>query len=121
VDSGETSDPDIYAMTKTPNDVHAGEIETSTTLATRPELVRTDKIKKFIPRFSNRYLDFTSKRSIGWYAMTSKISKSGVMGDPLKGSRQKGIRIWEMMINNLVEFVEDLKNMTLEEIYQKRY
>lgn len=121
VDTGETSDPDIYAMVETPNDVHAGEIETSTTLAVRPELVRTDKLKKFIPRFSNKYLDFTSKRSIGWYAMTSKISKTGVMGNPLKGSRDKGMRIWDVMIANLVEFVEDLKRMTLDEIYQKRY
>ncbi len=121
VDTGETSDPDINEMTETPNDVHAGEIETSTTLAVRPHLVNSDKMKRFIPRFSNRYLDFTSKRSIGWYAMTSKISKSGVMGDPLKGNRQKGERMWDIMIKNLVEFVEDLKTMTLDEIYQKRY
>jgi creatinine amidohydrolase/Fe(II)-dependent formamide hydrolase-like protein len=121
VDTGETSDPDINAMVETPNDVHAGEIETSTTLAIRPELVRIDKLKKFIPRFSNKYLDFTSKRSIGWYAMTSKISKTGVMGNPLKGSRDKGERIWDVMIANLVEFVEDLKRLTLDEIYQKRY
>lgn len=121
VDTGETSDPDITAMIETPNDVHAGEIETSTTLATRPNLVRSDKINKFIPRFSNKYLDFTSKRSIGWYAMTSKISKTGVMGNPLKASTEKGERIWDVMIANLVEFVEDLKRMTLEEIYQKRY
>ena len=53
--------------------------------------------------------------------MTSKISKSGVMGDPLKGNRQKGERIWEIMIKNLVEFVEDLKRLTPDEIYQKRY
>ncbi|MGD9160070.1 MAG: creatininase family protein [Desulfobacteraceae bacterium] len=121
VDTGETSDPDINEMTETPNDVHAGEIETSTTLATRPHLVKSDKMKRFIPRFSNRYLDFTSKRSIGWYAMTSKISRSGVMGDPLKGNRIKGERMWEIMIKNLVEFVEDLKTMTPDEIYQKRY
>ncbi len=120
VDTGETSDPDIYGMTETPNDVHAGEIETSTTLATRPHLVRLDKVRKFIPRFSNRYLDFTSKRSIGWYAMTSKISRTGVMGNPLKGSEEKGKRMLEIMIHNLTEFVEDLKTMTPDEIYQKR-
>jgi creatinine amidohydrolase/Fe(II)-dependent formamide hydrolase-like protein len=35
VDTGETSDVDIYALVETPNDVHAGEIETSTSLAVR--------------------------------------------------------------------------------------
>lgn len=121
VDTGETSDPDIYAMTETPNDVHAGEIETSTTLASRPHLVRRDKVRKFIPRFSSRYLDFTSKRSVGWYAHTSQISPLGVLGDPTKGTKEKGERMWQVMIKHLVEFVEDLKSMSLDEIYQKRY
>lgn len=121
VDTGETSDPDIYAMTETPNDVHAGEIETSTTLATRPHLVALDKATKFVPEFSSRYLNFTSKRAVGWYARVSSISSSGVLGDPTKGNRQKGRKMWKIMIRNMVEFVEDLKGLTLEEIYQKRY
>ncbi len=121
VDTGESSDPDIYDMADTPNDVHAGEIETSTSLATRPHMVRSNKIKKFVPRFSSRYLDFTSKRSVGWYAHTSKISPSGVMGDPNLGSREKGERMWKVMIENLTAFVEELQRLSLDEIYQKRY
>ncbi|UCE20602.1 MAG: creatininase family protein [Gemmatimonadota bacterium] len=121
VDSGESSDADIAAMIETPNDVHAGEIETSTSLATRPHLVDVEKARKFVPHFSSRYLNFSSKRSVEWYARTAKISKAGVLGDPKKASRQKGERIWDVMIKNLVEFVEDLKSMTLDEIYEKRY
>ena len=59
-------------------------------MATRPNMVRSDKIRKFVPRLSSRYLDFTSRRSVGWYAHTSKISSSGVMGDPTRGSVEKG-------------------------------
>ncbi|MFC1862744.1 creatininase family protein [Thermodesulfobacteriota bacterium] len=121
VDSGETSDPDIMEITETPNDVHSGEVETSTTLARRPHLVKLDKAKKFIPKFSSRYLDFSSKRSVGWYAHTSKISHSGVLGDPTLASVEKGRDIWDLMIKHLVEFVEELKNLSLEEIYQRRY
>jgi creatinine amidohydrolase/Fe(II)-dependent formamide hydrolase-like protein len=121
VDTGESSDTDIDAMAETPNDVHAGEIETSTTLAIRPALVRLQAAKKFIPRFSSRYLNFTSKRSVGWYAHTSRISPTGVLGDPTKASREKGRRMWELMIRNLAEFVEDIKSMSLDELYQKRY
>jgi creatinine amidohydrolase/Fe(II)-dependent formamide hydrolase-like protein/7-cyano-7-deazaguanine synthase in queuosine biosynthesis len=121
VDTGETSDPDVYAMAETPNDVHAGEIETSTTLATRSNLVRLEAAKKFVPKFSSRYLNFTSKRSVEWYAHTSKISQTGVLGDPTKGSAEKGKGMWEIMIKRLVEFVEDLKSLSLDEIYQKRY
>ncbi|UCD23826.1 MAG: creatininase family protein, partial [Gemmatimonadota bacterium] len=121
VDSGETSDTDILAMAETPNDVHAGEIETSTSLAVRPWLVQMDKARRFVPRFSSRYLDFTSKRSVAWYAHTHRISRYGVLGDPTKASREKGERMWSVMVDNLVELVEHLKSMSLDEIYQTRY
>lgn len=121
VDTGETSDVDIDAMTDTPNDVHAGEIETSTSLAVRPELVQMDKAEKEIPRFSSRYLNFTSKRGVSWYAFTKRISQSGVMGDATKASAEKGRKMWDIMIEHLVALVEDLKAMTLDEMYEKRY
>jgi creatinine amidohydrolase/Fe(II)-dependent formamide hydrolase-like protein len=121
VDTGETSDVDIYRLIKTLNDVHAGEFETSTSLATRPHLVKMDRAARSVPEFSSRYLNFTGKRGISWYAYTRKISPLGVMGDPTRADAEKGRKIWEIMIAHLVAFVEDLKNMTLEEIYQKRY
>jgi creatinine amidohydrolase/Fe(II)-dependent formamide hydrolase-like protein len=121
VDTGETSDVDIYEITETPNDVHAGEIETSTTLAVRPHLVKMERASKLIPQFSSRYLNFTSKRGVSWYAYTKKISQNGVMGDPTKASAEKGRKIWKIMIAHLVALVEDLKRMTLDEVYQRRY
>ena len=121
VDSGETSDVDIYALVETPNDVHAGEIETSTSLAVRPHLVKMDQARREVPEFSSRYLDFTSKRGVSWYAYTRKISRSGVMGDPTKANAEKGKKIWEIMITHLVALVEDLKSMTLEEIHQRKF
>ncbi len=121
VDSGETSDPDIAEMAETPNDVHAGEIETSTTLAIRPGLVDMSKAPRSVPRFSSGYLDFTSKRGVGWYARTAKISRSGVMGDATRATGEKGKKMWDVMIRRLVELVEDLKGLSLDEIYQRRY
>jgi len=121
VDTGETSDADIEDIVDAPNDVHAGEIETSTALATRPELVDMSKAPKTVPRFSSRFLDFTSGRSVVWYARTSKISSSGVMGNATKATTEKGERIWEVMTRRLTELVEDLKRLSLQEIYQKRY
>jgi creatinine amidohydrolase/Fe(II)-dependent formamide hydrolase-like protein len=121
VDTGETSDVDIDKIIDTPNDVHAGEIETSTGLAVRPQLVQMDRAKKHIPKFSSRYLNFTSKRGVLWYAYTRKISPSGVMGDPTKASAAKGDRIWEIMIAHLVSLVEDLKRLTLDEIHHRNY
>ena len=53
VDTGETSDPDVAEICDAQNDVHAGDIETSTSLAVRPELVRMDRAVKFVPEFSS--------------------------------------------------------------------
>jgi creatinine amidohydrolase/Fe(II)-dependent formamide hydrolase-like protein len=120
VDTGDTSDADVARLTETPNDVHAGEIETSTALATRPELVQMERARKLVPRFSSQYLEFSSARGVQWYARTARISASGVLGDPTKASREKGERIWEIQIRNLVEFIETLKGMSLDEIYERR-
>jgi creatinine amidohydrolase/Fe(II)-dependent formamide hydrolase-like protein len=121
VDTGETSDADLAHLCETDNDVHAGEIETSTSLATRPHLVQMKKAKKFVPEFSIHYLNFSAKRSVEWFARTSRISPDGVLGDPTRASVEKGQKMWEIMISNLVELVESLKNMSLNEIYEKRF
>jgi creatinine amidohydrolase len=77
VDTGETSDIDLYKLVETRNDIHAGELET--------------------------------------------ISSSGIMGDATKASKEKGEKMWEMMILQMVRFVESIKNTPLEDLYQKRY
>lgn len=121
VDTGETSDADVAKIAETPGDVHAGEIETSTALATRPELVAMALARCEVPAFSNRYLDFSSARSVEWCAHTARISESGVLGDATLATAKKGEEIWRVMIRNLVEFVEKLKGMSLAEIHERHY
>ncbi len=121
VDSGETSDVDIYKTVEVPNDVHAGEIETSTSLAVRPHLVKMELATRSVPEFSSRYLNFTSHRGVLWYSYTQKFSPNGVIGDATKATPQKGRKIWQIMIAHLVSLVEDLKDLTLDEIYNRRY
>jgi creatinine amidohydrolase/Fe(II)-dependent formamide hydrolase-like protein len=118
VDTGETSDAEVNAMSDVPNDVHAGDIETSTTLAVRPELVRMDRAEKFIPRFSSKYLDFTARGGVGWYAQTAKITPTGVFGDPTRATREKGERMWEVMVEHLVALVTSIQGLSLDEIHQ---
>jgi creatinine amidohydrolase len=121
VETGETSDIDINDLIDTPNDIHAGEIETSTALAIRPELVQMDKAVNETLRFGSKYLNYTSDRGVAWYVRTKKISKSGIMGDPTKASEKKGKKIWEIMIAHLVKFIEEIKRSKLEDLYQKKY
>lgn len=121
VESGETSDAEIDALTDAHNDVHAGDIETSTTLAVRPHLVRMEDAVRCDAPFSSHFLDFTSQTPVGWYAHTDHLSTSGVLGDATAASKEKGERAWKIMIERLTEFVEHLKGLSLDEIYQRRY
>lgn len=121
VDTGETSDIDIYKLIETNNDIHAGEIETSTSLALRPDLVDMDKAVDETLDLDNEFLDFTSDRGVSWYAHTKRLSSSGVMGNATLGTREKGEKIWEIMISKMAEFVETIKNTPPDELYQNRY
>lgn len=121
VETGETSDVDLYDLIETHNDIHAGEIETSTSLALRPELVDMDKAVNATLDLNNEFLDFTSERGVSWYAHTKKLSETGVMGNASIATREKGIKMWEIMIRKLTQFVETIKNTSSDELYQNRY
>ena len=121
VESGETSDADLYGLIETPNDIHAGEIETSTTLAIRPEVVQMDKAVNETLDFGSSYLDYSSSRGVAWYVRTNILSESGIMGDPTKADGEKGKKYWEIMIAHLVQFVEEVKKSKLEDLYQRKY
>ena len=121
VETGETSDPDLYDLIGTHNDIHAGEIETSTTLAIRPEMVQMDKAVNETLKFGSDYLDYTSERGVSWYVRTKKISESGVMGNATVATAEKGKQMWDLMVDHLVRFIEVIKRSKLEELHQKRY
>jgi len=121
VETGETSDVDLYNLIETHNDIHAGEIETSTTLAIRPELVDMDKAVDGTLDLDNEYLDYTSERGVRWYVHTERLTNSGVMGNAKKATAEKGQEMWKIMIRNMAEFVESIKNTPSDKLYQNRY
>jgi len=121
VETGETSDVDLYDLIETPNDIHAGEIETSTTLAIRPELVDMEKAVDDTLDLDNIYLDYTSERGVSWYVHTKKLTRSGVMGNATLGTAEKGKKMWDIMIRKMVEFVETIKNTPSDKLYLNRY
>jgi creatinine amidohydrolase/Fe(II)-dependent formamide hydrolase-like protein len=120
VDTGESSDADVALIVQTADDVHAGEIETSTALATRPDLVDMSAAERLVTRFETQYLRPSSARSIPWFSHTEPLSPSGVLGDPTKADSEKGRRIWKVQIERLVEFVETIKGVSLAEIHDRR-
>ena len=69
----------------------------------------------------NEFLDFDSDRGVSWYVRTRRISTSGVMGNAMAATAEKGEKIWDLMIRRLTRFVETIKNTRSEELYQNRY
>lgn len=111
IDSGESASKERKEIVQTDNDVHSGEYETSTSLANREELVKREKFVKEIPDFASPYLAWSSVNQVSWVFKTDKISKSGVLGDATKASKEKGIELWKAHVNNLSEFIEYLKTI----------
>lgn len=118
VETGESGDAEINAMTEAEGDVHAGEIETSLALHDRPHLVRMDRAKPEVLQFASPYLSFTGPHAVAWHARTARISATGTLGDPTKATAEKGKKIWEITVRHLVALIEDLKAMTLSELYR---
>ena len=90
-------------------------------LAARPHLVRLDLARPFIPRYPSQYLESDSLRGVDWYVRTSRVSPTGVLGDPTRASRRKGERIWQVTIRHLVAFVETVKSLSLDELHERKF
>jgi creatinine amidohydrolase/Fe(II)-dependent formamide hydrolase-like protein len=110
IDTGNVATTIRHKLMKTKNDVHAGECETSTSLANREHLVRMNKIRKPTLKFYSKYLQFGSDCAI-FKCRIKDISNTGVIGDPTKATKQKGTIFWATVIKNLVELIEHLKKM----------
>ncbi len=73
--------------------IHAGEAETSLMLTYRPELVRRDAVRNFVPNSVAIAEEFTWLRvtqPIGFGWMAQDVSAEGAMGDAASGTAAKG-------------------------------
>jgi len=96
-------------------DAHAGEFETSTTLANREKFVVKERIKK--PRITlpkSKYTKIGLKETgpkVYWSFRTKEVSEIGVIGDPTKASKEKGEAAWKLAIERLADLLTELDKM----------
>ena len=95
---------------------HADELETSHMLYLYPNLMKMEKAVKNIPK-PRKFHMFDPYVQTDRVFIPSTIedfkkrtAPSGVSGDPTKASREKGEKYHKALINNLVEFIEQLKS-----------
>jgi creatinine amidohydrolase/Fe(II)-dependent formamide hydrolase-like protein len=105
----------IEKFIETSYDAHAGEFETSTTLANRENCVVKERIKK--PKIKlpeSKYTKIGLKETgpkISWAFRTKEISEAGVIGDPTKASKEKGEAAWKLAIERLADLLKELDKM----------
>lgn len=89
---------EIERIVETPNELHAGELETSITLYLKEETVNKEEMMKhdFIPDCPRDFLN---------YAPILNICPDGVWGKPSKASYQKGKLIYECMVKGYTDYI----------------
>jgi len=105
----------IEKFIETSYDAHAGEFETSTTLANRQKFVVKERIKKTrITLPESKYTKIGLKEKgpkVSWGFRTKEISETGVIGDPTKASKEKGEAAWKLTIQRLADLLRELDKM----------
>ncbi|MDR5694859.1 MAG: creatininase family protein [Armatimonadota bacterium] len=111
---------------------HSGELETSTTLALRPDTVVMERAKQdrahaprwLGPAFSKKdgtgTVIFQGSENI-WIPMEHhEYSDIAIIGNPFRASAEKGHRIIERMAEHLSAFVEEVKRIEVKVNREKR-
>jgi creatinine amidohydrolase/Fe(II)-dependent formamide hydrolase-like protein len=105
----------IEQFIETPYDTHAGEFETSTSLANREKAVVKERITKpqiTLPKSKYAKIGFKEAGpKVSWAFRTKEISSTGVIGDPTKASKEKGEKAWKLAVERLAELLKELDSM----------
>lgn len=90
---------------------HSGELETSMWLHLKPEAVYLERAVKEIgfQKSDFIWLDLLRGSPVYYIDKWSRISKTGILGDPTVATAEKGREVAEAAVNNLVRFINEFK------------
>jgi creatinine amidohydrolase len=90
---------------------HGCEFETSIYLFLKPDLVLRDKMVTETPSKISRFIydDLFGSGPVHFVNRWSRVTTSGVEGDPFKASAEKGKAFVENVIDNIIEFSKDFR------------
>lgn len=109
------AEPTLSAMRRSePGGIaHAGEYETAMMLHLRPNLVQMNRAVRELGQIKLKYFnwDHPEPSSLAWQDWWSRMSKSGVCGDPTVASAEFGRALFETTVENMVQFVRDFRTI----------
>lgn len=94
---------------------HACEYETAMMLHLRPDLVQMDKAVRETGQIKLEYFnwDHPEPSVLSWQDWWSRMSESGVCGDPTVATAEFGQALFETTVTNLLRFVRDFRSIPL--------
>lgn len=94
---------------------HACEYETAMMLYLRPDLVQMDKVVREIGQIKLTYFnwDHPEPSALAWQDWWSRMSESGVCGDPTVATAEFGRALFETTVENFIRFVREFRTIPL--------
>jgi creatinine amidohydrolase len=94
---------------------HAGEYETAMMLHLRPDLVHMERAVREMGQLKLTYFnwDHSEPSVLSWQDWWSRMSESGVCGDPTVATAEFGRALFETTVDNLVRFVREFRTLPL--------
>ena len=92
---------------------HAGEYETAMMLHLRPDLVHMDRAVREMGQLKLDYFnwDYPEPSVLSWQDWWSRMSESGVCGDPTVATAEFGQALFERTVENFVRFVREFRTI----------
>ena len=92
---------------------HAGEYETAMMLHLRPDLVHMDRAVREMGQLKLDYFnwDYSEPSVLSWQDWWSRMSESGVCGDPTVATAEFGQALFERTVENFVRFVREFRTI----------
>lgn len=111
-DSFESFAPEREEIVESDNDVHAGEFETSLVLSVREDMVDERTIPEEEVEFPDPKMEFDNDPEFNYTWNTHDLTKTGVIGDATKGTKEKGEKLWEAGIERLKGRLETVMDIS---------
>ena len=97
--------PEMLKTLECRDNLHACEYETSLMLYLAEEMVKKDKIDgaDFVPDVPRDFLNYCS---------IVKLSKTGVWGKPSLGTKEKGEKVFRILVDESIQYIEKIFSQT---------
>ena len=109
----------LFPASERTHGIHAGDAETSLMLAFRPDTVKREEARDFVPASVGMEEDFTWLRAtqpIGFGWMSQDLSPAGAMGNAANGTAAKGKACADYGATAFIELLRDVEAFDLSRL-----